>query len=87
MLVSKEKVNYELDKLKDLFNELLVHAAGDKPFMQLMANKSDEDVTNVNGHQYLYGDLAEVDEVKLEACITRVNNEMCNLMKAVKSKL
>lgn len=87
MLAIKEEVRYELEKLKDLFNELVEYAEGDKPQIQKDKNLPDDFKLSINNNIYLVGNITDIDVSKLEACIARVNTEMKNLLKAVKRKL
>lgn len=88
MFVNREKVQYELERLKVLFDELVDSAQGERPtFGEEKEELLDDFVFHINDRKYPIGELAEVDEIKLEACISRVNNEMKNLLKVVKRKL
>lgn len=88
MLVEKEKVQYELERMKVLFDELVASAKGNRPkFWEEKEELPDDFVFHINDRKYSIEELAEVDVMKLEACISRVNNEMKNLLKTVKRKL
>lgn len=88
MLVNREEVQYELERLKVLFDELVDSAQGKRPTLgEEKEELPDDFVCHINDRKYSIGELAEVDEMKLEACISRVNNEMKNLLKTVKRKL
>lgn len=87
MFVLKDDVQFEIERLQDLFNELVECAKGERPKLQLEHGLPDEWELTIKNNKYPIGQIAEVDANKLEACMTRVNNEMKNLLKAMKKKL
>ena len=86
MYAVKNDVQFEIERLRSLFNELVECAEGERPKFQIEHGLSDEWMFEGKHAKYPIGQVIEIDENRLEACVTRVNNETRNLMKTIRRR-